>query len=145
MLAGPEAELFKIGTGLSDETVANLSPSVEKLFKAIPNLSKYQIVAEVIKSEHCFAQIKVGDRLVFDPFLNPQKSTSVMCPEALLPITIRVLGLWEMYAEWAESEKAKLPVIIFQNVRCLDPGLEDGGVGCVIYRIKTEPQALPDD
>lgn len=53
-----------------------------------------QLVAEVIKSEACFAQVKVGDRLVFDPFLNPQNSKGIMCPKALLPVLLEVNSLW---------------------------------------------------
>ena len=141
MLTGPAAEIFKSGTGHQDEAVAKLSSGVEKLFKNIPKMVQYQAVAEVVKSEHCFAQLKVGDKLVFDPFLNPQKSTGAMCPEALLPILVRIAGVWEMMAEWAESGKEELPEISFSNVRCLDPGLEDGGVGGVVYQIRGEKMA----
>jgi hypothetical protein len=35
-------------------------------------MMQVQTVAEVVKSERCFAQVKVGDKLVFDPFLNPE-------------------------------------------------------------------------
>ncbi len=30
---------------------------------------------------------------------------------------------------------------VWRNVRCLDPGLEDGGVGGVAYRIRSEKTA----
>ena len=98
----------------------------------------YQTVAEVVKSEACFAQVKVGDKLIFDPFLNPQKSTGMMCPKALLPVLLEINALWELMFEWADSGKEELPEIVFRNVRCLDPGLEDGGIGGVVYRIHAE-------
>ncbi len=138
MLTKTGKELFLLGTGFEEDTLARLSAGTEKLFNHVSDMSMYQIVAEVVKSEHCFAQIKVGDKLIFNPFLNPQASTSPMCPEALLPILVRILGLWEMLAEWAESGKDALPEIIFRQIRCLDPGLEDGGVGCVVYRLGVE-------
>jgi hypothetical protein len=100
-----------------------------------------QIVAEVVKSQACFAGVKVGDRLVFDPFLNPQKSTGSICPKALLPVLLEINALWETIMEWAESGKEELPEIVFRNVRCLDPGLEDGGVGGVVYTIRGEKAA----
>ena len=100
-----------------------------------------RLVAEVFKSEHCFAQVKVGDKLVFDPFLNPEKSTGVMCPKALLPVLLEINALWEMMAELVASGKEEPPEIVFRNARCLDPGLEDGGVGGVVYRIHGEPVA----
>ncbi len=138
MLTGEAAEMFKAATGLGDEQVAKLHPGVEKLFRNIPKTLQYQIVAEVVKSENCFAQVKVGDKLIFDPFLNPEKSTGVMCPKALLPVLAQIGAIWEMSAEWAESGKEELAEIVWRNVRCLDPGLEDGGVGGVVYRIHSE-------
>ncbi len=141
MLTGPAAEMFKGATDHNDEAAAKLHPGVEKLFKNVSNILQYETTAEVVKSEHCFAQVKVGDKLVFDPFLNPEKSTGVMCPKALLPIMAQIGAIWEMTAEWAESGKEELPEIVWRNIRCLDPGLEDGGVGGVVYRIRTEKMA----
>jgi len=121
--------------------MVKLHPGLEKLINNAAKGMVHQTVAEVVKSEHCFAQVKVGDKLVFDPFLNPQRSTGVICPKALLPVLLEINALWEMTFEWAESGKEELPEIVFRNVRCLDPGLEDGGVGGVVYRIHAEKMA----
>jgi len=138
MLTGAAADMFKGTTGLGDEAMAKLHPGLEKLYNNVAKAMAHQIVAEVVKSEACFAQVKVGDKLVFDPFLNPQKSTGVMCPKALLPVLLEVNALWEMQMEWADSGKEELPEIVWRNARCLDPGLEDGGVGGVVYRFRAE-------
>ena len=138
MLTGEIAEMTKGATGLNDEEIAKFHPGMEKLFKNAPNILQYQTIAEVVKSEGCFAQVQVGDKLVFDPFLNPEKSEGVMCSRALLPVMVQMNSITEMVAEWAEAGKEDLPEIVFRNVRCLDPGLEDGGVGGVIYRIRVE-------
>jgi len=136
------AEMFKVVTGLDDKAVARLHPGQQKLINNFPGMMTYRAVAEVVKSEACMAQIKVGDKLIFDPFLNPQRSTGTMCPKALLPVLLEINALWELTTEWAESGKEKLPEIVWRNVRCLDPGLEDGGVGGVVYRIHME-RAVP--
>ena len=138
MLTGGAADLFKLSTGLDDKAMAKLHPGLEKLFRNIPKTTGYQLVAEVVKSQACFAGVEVGNRLVFDPFLNPQKSTGTMCPKALIPVLVEINALWEMTAEWAESGREQLPEIVFRNVRCLDPGLENGGVGGVVYTIRNE-------
>ena len=138
MLTKEAAEMFKGATSLSDQDMAKLHPGLEKLINNVPKTMAFQVVAEVVKSGACFAQVKVGDKLVFDPFLNPLKSTGVMCPKALLPVLLEINALWEMTFEWAESGKEELPEIVFRNVRCLDPGLEDGGIGGVVYRIHNE-------
>jgi hypothetical protein len=138
MLTGEIKEMAKVSTGLSDDQVEQLHPGHEKLFNNVAKTMQYQTVAEVVKSEHCFAQVQVGDKIVFDPFLNPEKSTGVMCPKALLPLLSLIGGIWEMSGEWAESGKEEPPEIIWRNVRCLDPGFEDGGVGGVVYSIRME-------
>ena len=138
MLSKEVADLVKGATGLSDEAIARLHPGLEKLFNNAIKMMGYRVVAEVVKSEACFAQVKVGDKLVFDPFLNPQESTGVMCGRALLPVLSQTNAMMELTFEWAESGKEELPEIVFRNVRCLDPGLEDGGVGGVVYRIRVE-------
>ena len=75
MLTGEVAEMVKGATGLSDEAIAKFHPGLEKLFNNVAKTMTNQLVAEVVKSDACFAQVKVGDKLIFDPFLNPQKST----------------------------------------------------------------------
>ena len=138
MLTGEAAEMAKGSTGLNDEELAKLHPGFEKLFKNAPNILQYQTVAEVVQSEHCFAQVQVGDNLVFDPFLNPEKSKGIMCARALLPIMVQMNSIMEMMSEWAESGKDELPEMLFRTVRCLDPGFEVGGIGGVVYKIRME-------
>jgi hypothetical protein len=138
MLTGEIKEMAKAATGLNDEQIEQMHPGQEKLFNNVIKTSQYQIVAEVIKSEHCFAQVQVGDKIVFDPFLNTEKSKGVMCPKALLPLVAQIGALWEMSMEWAESGKEESPEIVWRNIRCLDPGLEDGGTGGVVYNIQME-------
>jgi hypothetical protein len=141
MLSKQSAELLKGVTGATDEQLAKLHSGEEKLFNNIEKLLKFETVAEVIKSERCFAQVKVGDKLVFDPFLNPEKSTGVMCPKALLPVMSQIGAIWEMATEWATSGKEELPEIVWRHIRCLDPGLDDGGLGGVVYKISIQQTA----
>lgn len=140
MLTKEAAEMFKGATGLSDQDMAKLHPGLEKMINNMPKLlgRGIETVAEVVKSEHCFAQVKVGDKLVFDPFLNLQKSTGMVCPKALLPVLLEINALWEATHAWADAGREDLFEIVWRNVRCLDPGLEDGGVGGVVYRIHAE-------
>jgi hypothetical protein len=107
----------------------------------IEKLLKFETVAEVIKAERCFAQVKVGDKLVFDPFLNTEKSTGIMCPKALLPVMSQIGAIWEMVTEWATSGKKEPPEIVWRHIRCLDPGLDDGGLGGVVYKVSIQPKA----
>jgi len=139
MLTKESAELLKGAVGATDDELAKLDKGEEKLWNNVMKMMQVQTVAEVVKSERCFAQVKVGDKLVFDPFLNPEKSTGVMCPRALLPIMSQIGAIWEMAGEWAESGREEPPEIIWRHIRCLDPGLEDGGLGGVVYKLRFEP------
>ncbi len=138
MLTGQLEEMAIMTTGHDKEAVAKFHAGYEKMFKNIPKTMQSITVAEVVKAEHCFAGVKVGDKLIFDPFLNAQKSTGVLCPRALLPVMIQINAIWEMSFEWAESGKESPSEIVFRTARCLDPGYEDGGIGGVIYRIRFE-------
>jgi hypothetical protein len=138
MLTGPVEEMAILATGHDKKSVAKLHAGFEKMFRSIPKTMQSIVIAEVAKAEHCFAGVKVGDKLVFDPFLNAQKSTGILCPRALIPVLIQINAIWEMAFEWAESGKETPSEIVFRNARCLDPGFEDGGIGGVIYQIRFE-------
>ena len=142
MLTTESAELLKGLTGSTDKDLVKLHSGESKFFNNLMKMKEIEIIAEVVKSERCFAQVKVGDKLVFDPFLNPEKSSGIMCPKALLPVFAQIGALWEMTVEWATSGKGDLPVIVWRHVRCLDPGLEDGGLGGVVYKLYYEPVTL---
>lgn len=63
-------------------------------------------------------------------------------PQGFASVIVQINALWEMMAEWEESGKEEPAEIVFRNVRCLDPGREDGGVGAVVYRLRAEKRAL---
>ncbi len=142
MFSTEAKDLLKGMTGITEEQISTLHSGEAKLFNNVMKTAHYQTVAEVIKSEHCFAQVKVGDKLVFDPFLNPAKSEGVMCPRALLPILAQIGAIWEMAIEWAGSGKEDPPEIVWRHIRCLDPGIENGGLGGVVYKITMEKMSV---
>lgn len=85
MLTGGAADLFRLTTGLDEKAMAKLHPGLEKPCRNIAKTAGYQLGNEVAKSQACFDGIEVGNRLVFDPFLNPQKSIGNMCPKPCSP------------------------------------------------------------
>ena len=77
MLTNEGAELLQGAVGLSKSEIKSIPSGMAKLFNNMKRSRQTQIVAKVVKAESCYAQVKTGDQLVFDPFLNPEKSTGL--------------------------------------------------------------------
>ncbi len=134
--------LLKTVVNVSDEDLAKVGKNIEKIFSAIPRSMEYKTIAEVISSKYCFAQIKVGDKLVFNPFLDVEESTCPLCPRALIPVLIAGQQGWERTMELISRNIDDVDAIndsCFAGIAgCLDPGLEAGGLGHVKFKIYSE-------
>lgn len=134
--------LLKQALGMPDEDLAKVPRHIEKLFSIVPRMMQYKLVAEVTYSKYCFAGIKVGDKIVFSPWLNPQETTCPLCPMALTPVLVSVQQFWERTAELFSRGIDGLDDIndtAFAGITgCSDPGLEYGGLGHVNFKIYTE-------
>jgi len=132
--------------GITDEDLAKLYPPVEsnlkKIFSNVPRAMQYKLVAEVTHSKYCFAGIKVGDKIVFNPFLDPKETTCPLCPRALLPVLVAVQQSWERTMELVDrgiDDVNALNDSAWAGLAgCLDPGLEYGGLGHVSFRLYAE-------
>jgi hypothetical protein len=133
-------------TGITDEDLARLQPAterrMEKLYSNISQIMQQRLVAEVVQSEYCFAGIKEGDRIVFNPFLDRSETTCPLCPRALIPVLIAIQEYWERGFELAdrgvEGVEAMNDSAFAGMAACMDPGLEYGGVGHVGFRVFSE-------
>lgn len=126
--------LMKQAVGITDEDLAKVGPQTEKVASNIQRAMQYKLVAEVTSSKYCFAGIKVGDKLVFTPFLNKEETTCPLCPRALVPVLLS----WQTVAERLIEGVDPSDVAFGRVVACLDPGLEHGGLGHVIFRVYAE-------
>jgi len=134
--------LLKTVVGISDEDLAEVPRNIEKIFSVIPQSMGYKTIAEVISSKYCFAQIKVGDKLVFSPFLNVEESTCPLCPRALIPVLISGQQGWERSMDLLSKNVEDIDEMndsCFAGIAgCMDPGLDGGGLGHVNFKIYTE-------
>ena len=138
--------LLQQSVGIGDEELSKLDPRTDrflgKIFGNIPSAMQYRIVAEVTHSKYCFAGIKAGDRIVFDPFLNGGKTTCPLCPRALLPLLVSCQQYWERFIELADrgvERPEEINDTAFAGVAgCLDPGIEYGGLGHVAFSLYSE-------
>lgn len=126
--------LLKEAVGITDEDLAKVQRNIEKIFSNVGWGMQYKIVAEVISSRYCFAGVKVGDKFVFNPFLDPKQTTCPLCPRALLPVLIALHPIWERGVEGVDLNDSAFGGI----AGCLDPGLEAGGLGHVNFKLYAE-------
>jgi uncharacterized repeat protein (TIGR04076 family) len=126
--------LLKQAIGITDEDLAKVQRNTEKVFSNVAQAMQYKVVAEVASSKYCFAGIKVGDKIVFSPFLNPQETTCTLCPRALLPVFVALSSFWERGIEGVDLNDSAFGRV----ANCLDPGLEYGGLGHVTFKLYAE-------
>ena len=129
--------------GVTDEDLAKLPPTVDKIVSNILRaMGQFKLVAEVTSSKYCFAGIKIGDKIVFSPFLNPQETTCPLCPRALLPVLIALVEFHERTIELLDRGIEGIDDLndaAFAGIAgCLDPGLEAGGLGHVNFKLYAE-------
>ena len=127
---------------VTDEDMAKVPRHAEKMLANAAKAMGAKLIAEATSSKYCFAQIKVGDKIVFDPFLNAKESTCPLCPMALIPVLISVQQAYERCLELLSRNIDDLDELndsIFAGIAgCLDPGLEGGGVGHVNFKLYIE-------
>lgn len=136
MLTRKEArETLKVAIGITDEDLDKISPGYAKLLSIVPEAAAHKITAEVIYSKYCFAQLKVGDKLVFDMglILDKEESTAPACIGALGNLMESIHVMWDRFAQGVDPNDS-----IFRTRCCPDPGLERGGLGTVCFKLTME-------
>jgi len=128
--------MLKQAIGITDADLEKLGSNIEKVLASYPNMAQYRIVAEVVSSRYCFAGIQPGQKIVFNavpPILNPQESNCPLCMRALGPLTNIINVLMDRLAQGVDPNDS-----IWRNAECLDPGVENGGLGKVVFRVYAE-------
>ena len=135
MAIGKEvSEMLKGMLGMSDAEIDKIGPDRAKLLSSAPELFSYKITAEVIASSRCAAQIKVGDKFVFNAnVLNTEESTAPGCIGALAPLMEPIHMMFDRLGEGLDPNG-----LWTRTVSCFDPGLERGGVGNVLFKLTAE-------
>jgi uncharacterized repeat protein (TIGR04076 family) len=123
--------------GMSDEDIARVTPEQEQTYKNVmENMSKYRLVAEVVKSKYCTAGLQVGQKIVFSGVqVDAQASDCPLCSGALAPLH---RGIAIFLDRCGSNRDITAPV---EGITCLDPGLDAGGFGNVLMKLRIEPVA----
>ncbi len=98
-------------------------------------MHKYLIIAEVIESKYCSAGLKKGKKLVFramPALFEPEKSDCPLCLRAVGPLANLVAGFWDRMIEGINPNEG-----MWHLSECLDPGIDKGGLGHVVFKVYT--------
>lgn len=121
--------------GMSDEDLAKFTPEMEEEMKNIGSKAgRYRVVAEVVSSKYCSAGLKPGQKYVIAPGqqINLGESTAPLCLGALGPLGQRMGVYLDRMAHNGDMTAS------MQGFRCTDPGLGQGGLGTVEFKVYVE-------
>lgn len=121
--------------GMGEEDMAKITPEMEKeMQNVLTGLGKYRLVAEVVRSQYCFAALQPGQKFVvdLDGKLNLEESTAPLCLGALGALGEKARIMMDRVSQNGE---VTAPVAGF---RCVDPGLDLGGLGSVDFEVRIE-------
>lgn len=87
--------LIKEQIGITDEGLDKVSPGYSKLISGIPELIKWNIIAEVTESRYCSHVCKTGDKIFFSGHaVNAEQSTCPLCLGALASLQDCLHIMW---------------------------------------------------
>lgn len=120
--------------GVTEEEVSRLGDRVKRILGRAPFLRQYQVVAEVTDAKYCNAELKAGQRMVFSCFpfkLDTAQTDCPLCIRALGPVLEPATILRELVLAGLDPARPDLT----RGAACLDPGLEQGGLGHVRFKV----------
>ncbi len=117
--------------GYSDEELAAFrkNPKNEHILKCAPELMNKTIVMEVVESNGCNTQHKVGDKIYFDGAGNllTRPSPKKVCIYLLNAATGMIFAANELFYAGVDPNEMR-----FNRAGCFDVGVKCGGWGRVV-------------
>jgi len=90
-------------------------------------------VAKCVKSKYCGAGIKEGDEVVFvGDIINQQESTAPLCIRGIACLATPVTQIMDLIANGLDTG------IALSRIPCMDPGLDAGGLGTVVWEVSVK-------
>jgi len=120
--------------GYTDEQIAKLSAKQRRLIPV--EYYRYRMIAEVVRAETCAAGCKPGLNYVFGAggvLLPEESSIPWYCVWAMAPLLPFFQICYDRLASGLDPKD-----MAFEYVWCPDTGLECGGFGRVLFKIRWE-------
>jgi uncharacterized repeat protein (TIGR04076 family) len=131
-------QMMQQAVGITDkdfDTYMSYPRNIE-LAEATPEFMKYKIIAEVTEAKYCTAGLKKGQKYTIQALpavILAGESDCPFCARGIAPIGDMLGEVWEEIAKGG-SKSTRI-------VECLDPGVDNGGLGHVVFKVyakKTE-------
>lgn len=123
--------------GYTDEEMKlfRADPKNEHIMKLSPALMSKTIVFEVVKSQGCNSQHKVGDKFYFDGAGNliTKLSPKRICVYALNTLAGPTFAMNELFYAGVDPNEMR-----FKRVSCFDVGVKCGGWGQIVMEMRVE-------
>ena len=129
-------QMMQQAIGITDEDFQTyLSyPHNLGIAEGTPELMKYKIIAEVTESKYCTAGLKKGQKYTFQALpamLLSEESDCPLCARAIAPIGNMIGEVWGKILKGTSTQGTEV-------VGCLDPGVDKGGLGHVVFKVYTQ-------
>ena len=128
---------FQKHMGYTDEEmeIFKSDPEKVKMVTETPEFVKARVVAEVIESQGCHAQHKVGDKFVMNAngCLITEECPKIMCMFALGPVSRVLPVIYERLITKSDPDFKRSNI-----VQCTDIGLDKGGWGKILMKVYLE-------
>jgi len=133
----PEAiQLHKARQGYTDEQLKNLTLTQRRIMNSATRFNQYNMVAECVWTRNCAYRPKEGDKFVFraNGRLIPEESTFPgLCLWAISRFLPFIHIVYDRLAQGLDPSP-----VGWDHVKCADTGVDNGGVGEVLFRIYCE-------
>jgi uncharacterized repeat protein (TIGR04076 family) len=128
-------QMLQQATGITDEDFAKYIsfPRNLELAQATPAFMKCRVVCEVVEAKYCTAGLKEGQKYVLQALPAVLLSRPEDCPPCVRALSPIGEKLGEVWADIASGNTEKV-----YTVECMDPGVEEGGLGHVKFLIRIE-------
>ncbi len=124
--------------GISDANLEKVkrSPNLVRLMKAAPRIVRTRLVCEVVSAQHCAHGLKAGQRYVLTchGHILTDQCTAPLCAYLIAPLAM----LLPRVVHDRICEGLDPNGMVWDHVRCLDTGLECGGLGEVGMKVWAE-------
>ena len=130
-------QFFQEHLGYSDEEMKMFreNPRNQEVLSKAPALMNKTIIAEVVDSQGCNSQHKVGDRFYLDGAGNliSKLCTQRMCIVPMAALASMVFGSHELFYAGIDPNEMR-----FKRFGCHDVGVRCGGWGHIVVELKVE-------